>query len=39
MWWCLGNRGNRVDVNWDDWDILGMGLTCSGVSEEQMEYG
>ena len=31
MWWWLGNRGNRVNVNWDDWDIVGMGLTCGGV--------
>ena len=31
MWWCMGNRGNRVNVNWDDWGIVGMGLTCGGV--------
>ena len=31
MWWCLGNRGNRVNVNWDDWGIVGMGLSCGGV--------
>ena len=27
----LGNRWNRVNVHWDDWDIVGMGLTCGGV--------
>ena len=31
MWWCLGNRGDMVNVNWDAWDIVGTGLTCNTV--------
>ena len=33
----LGRSEYRVNVNRDDWDIVGMGLACSGVSGEQRE--